>query len=82
ISIEIFTEKIAEAKAKVEATERLRIERAQMVELRNTGIYELWGLTKRVRNAAKATFGDDAPEMTKFGGKPIRERKRRKKGGI
>ncbi|GEM_PF-1106498 len=80
ISIEAFKEKIAAAKAKFEATERFRTERAQLVKARNTSIYKLWGLTKRVRNAAKATFGDNAPEMTKFGGKPTRERKHKKKG--
>lgn len=79
MSIDTFNKKIIEAKAKIEATERLRAERAQMVQVRNIGLRELWGFTKKVRNAAKATFGDNSPEILKFGGKLSHERKRRKK---
>ena len=56
-------EKLQEAKKRVESAERKKEERAQAVHERNLCLSELWDLTKRVRNSAKATFGDYSPEL-------------------
>lgn len=76
VGLEDFEAKINEAKEKVQHAERLREERSQVVKIRNDSLMDLWDLTKRVRNAAKATFGDDSKEIEKFGGKPSRQRRR------
>lgn len=76
VSLEEFKEKIDEAKEKVLLAEKLREERSRVVKVRNDALMALWDFTKRVRNAAKATFGDDSNEIEKFGGKPSRQRKR------
>ena len=76
MSIEEFEKQLAEATKKVELAERLKIERSQAVKTRNESLKIVWDLTKRVRNAAKATFGDNSKEIEKFGGKATRKRKR------
>lgn len=76
VSLEDFRGKIKEAKEKVALAEKLREERSKVVKVRNDALMALWDYTKRVRNAAKATFGDDSNEIEKFGGKPSRQRKR------
>jgi len=76
VSIDDFKNKIDEAKDKVLLAEKLREERSRVVKVRNDALMALWDFTKRVRNAAKATFGDDSREIEKFGGKPSRQRKR------
>lgn len=58
-----FGEKLAEAQKQVERAERLKQERAQAIQERNVYLSDLWDLTKRVRNAAKATFGDTSEEL-------------------
>lgn len=79
MSLEFFKDKINNAKAKIEATERLRRERAEMVQIRNTGLRDLWAATKKVRNAAKATFGDNSPEILKFSVTSSRSKKGERK---
>jgi lipid II:glycine glycyltransferase (peptidoglycan interpeptide bridge formation enzyme) len=74
-SLTDFEQKINEANEKVEIAEKMREERKQAIETRNEVLEEIWDLTKRIRNAAKATFGDDSKEIEKFGGKPVRFRK-------
>lgn len=63
LSVEKFIKKLDEAKKSVEKAELLKEERARAIQERNTCLSELWDLTKRVRNAAKATFGDYSPEL-------------------
>lgn len=70
-----FQNAISETQQKIEAAEKKRQERKNAVKVRNKVLEELWDLTKRVRNAAKATFGDDSVEMEKFGGRVVRFRK-------
>jgi hypothetical protein len=55
--------KLQEAKKRVERAEVKKEERAGAVHERNLCLSELWDLTKRVRNSAKATFGDYSPEL-------------------
>lgn len=76
VGVEDFQKVIDEAKKKVQHAEQLREERSRVVKIRNDALMALWDLTKRVRNAAKATFGDDSKEIVKFGGKPSRQRRR------
>ena len=75
LSYEDFVKLLAGARAKAEHTERLRQEWRQAVSQRDEALQELWDLTKRVRNAAKATFGDRASEVSQLGGR--RPRKKR-----
>ena len=76
VTIEDFKKKIEDAKKKVAHAEKLRAERSKVVKIRNTALMTLWDYTKRIRNSAKATFGDDSQEIEKFGGKPSRARKK------
>lgn len=59
--------------------EELHRERQRMVQLRNQVLQELWDLTKRVRNAARATFGDTSKEVEAVMGKPVQPRGRKPK---
>lgn len=70
-----FQGKINDAEEKVVIAEEMREKRKNAIEIRNKVLEEVWDLTKRIRNAAKATFGDDSKEIEKFGGKPVRFRK-------
>ncbi|MCI0512061.1 hypothetical protein L0128_02455 [candidate division KSB1 bacterium] len=76
VSMDEFSKKLDEARQKVEQAEKLREERSKLVKARNTLLMQLWSFTKRVRNAAKATFGDDSAEIEHFGGKASRKRRR------
>ncbi len=77
LSLEEFQKIIIEATAQVDLAERLKEERSQAVKVRNEKLKDVWDLTKRIRNAAKATFGDSSSEIEKFGGKSSRQRGRR-----
>ncbi|MFQ5707396.1 MAG: hypothetical protein ACE5HO_08125 [bacterium] len=63
ISMETFLQKLAEAQSYVDRAEQLKLERAKAIHERNMCLSELWDLTKRIRNAAKATFGDYSAEL-------------------
>jgi len=76
LSIADFAEKIKHATEKVDLAEKLKEERSKAVKIRNDSLKDVWDLTKRIRNAAKATFGDSSPEIEKFGGKSSRQRAR------
>ena len=56
-------QKLREARHFVELAEQMKEKRAMTVQDRNLCLSELWDLTKRVRNSAKATFGDYSPEL-------------------
>lgn len=75
LSVEDFEKKISYATEKVDLAEKLKEERSKAVKVRNESLKEVWDLTKRIRNAAKATFGDNSNEIEKFGGKPSRQRR-------
>ncbi len=76
LNLNDFQEKIKLASEKVDLAEKLKRERSKAVRNRNQYLKEIWDLTKRVRNAAKATFGDNSNEIEHFGGKPARSRVR------
>lgn len=76
LTIDAFEEKIKYATEKVDLAEKLKEERSKAVQVRNDSLKDVWDLTKRIRNAAKATFGDSSTEIEKFGGKPSRQRAR------
>ncbi len=63
LSVEKFVEKLAEAHEQAKRAEALKAERAHAIQVRNHCMSELWDLTKRIRNAAKATFGDYSDEF-------------------
>lgn len=63
LTIDEFFEKINEAENSVEKAEKLKLERSKAIQNRNKSLSELWDLTKRIRNAAKATFGDSSNEL-------------------
>ncbi len=63
LSVDKFESKLHEAQQYVEKAQLLKVQRAQAIQERNVFLTELWDLTKRVRNAAKATFGDYSPEL-------------------
>lgn len=77
LSVEEFEKKIKVATDKVDLAEKLKEERSKAVKSRNDCLKDVWDLTKRIRNAAKATFGDNSTEIEKFGGKPVRMRTKR-----
>lgn len=78
LSLEEFIKKVEEAQEKVRLAKKLREERRRVVASRNQILKEVWDLTKRVRNAAKAAFGDDSPEVRKMGITPSRARRKRR----
>lgn len=63
LSVSKFENKLKEAQEYVGKAEALKAQRANAIHERNVVLSELWDLTKRVRNAAKATFGDYSPEL-------------------
>jgi len=63
LSVDTFESKLNEAQQYVEKAQLLKVQRAKAIQERNVFLSELWDLTKRVRNAAKATFGDYSPEL-------------------
>ena len=77
MSMDDFEKKIALATEKVDLAERLKIERSEAVKIRNETLKDVWDLTKRIRNSAKATYGDSSEKIVKFGGKASRKRGRR-----
>ena len=66
LTIGKFEDKLGEAKECAEKAEKLKLARAQAIQHRNGVLGELWDLTKRVRNAAKATFGDQSSELERL----------------
>ena len=62
LTVANFENKLEEAQQYVEKAEELKIQRATAIQERNIVLSELWDLTKRIRNAAKATFGDYSEE--------------------
>ena len=75
LSLNDFQKMIKEVEKKIEQVEKVRIKRSAAVETRNRALEDLWKLTKRVRNLAKATFGDNSKEIEEFGGRPVRFQK-------
>ena len=63
LSLDKFESKLKEVQQYVEKAQLLKVQRAQAIQERNVALSELWDLTKRVRNAAKATFGDYSQEL-------------------
>ncbi|MFQ5674673.1 MAG: hypothetical protein ACE5G1_02150 [bacterium] len=63
LTVAKFVSKLEEARQRVVRAEELKVERAKAIQERNIVMGELWDLTKRVRNAAKATFGDYSSEL-------------------
>ena len=63
LSLDKFESKLNEVQQYVEKAQLLKVQRAQAIQERNVALSELWDLTKRVRNAAKATFGDYSQEL-------------------
>ncbi len=67
MSMDDFENKMSLATGKVDLAKRLKIERSEAVEARNNSLQVLWEATKKVRNQAKATFGDVSDKMANFG---------------
>lgn len=63
LTLDRFLDKLLEAKEYIRKAEELKLQRALAIEERNQHLSEIWDLTKRIRNAAKATFGDYSPEL-------------------
>lgn len=63
LSLKKFLDKLAEARLSVEKAEEMKAARARAIQDRNKCLSELWDLTKRIKNAAKATFGDTSKEL-------------------
>ncbi|NIR49788.1 hypothetical protein GWO43_14820 [candidate division KSB1 bacterium] len=74
LNVEKFVNKLQEAKEYVDKAEQLKLERAKAIQERNVCLSQLWDLTKRVRNAAKATFGDYSSELELLQGTQTNER--------
>jgi hypothetical protein len=66
LTMKKFQTKVAEAQKCADKAEELKLARAKAIQDRNVVLGELWDLTKRVRNAAKATFGDHSPELERL----------------
>lgn len=76
LTIEEFARRLEHAEELVSKAEQLRRLRAEAVRKRDEALSEMWVITKKVRNAAKAIFGDDSPEVQKLMLEPTRQWKR------
>ena len=76
LTFDEFSKKVEDAQKKVAMAERLRRERAEAVRVRNEVLKEVWDFTKRIRNATKATFGDNSPQVDLVMRVPARAHKR------
>ncbi len=63
LTMQNYIDKFEEVKKSLEKAEQLKLQRAKAIQARNNCLGELWDLTKRIRNAAKATFGDYSREL-------------------
>ena len=77
LSLYEFRLKVAEVQQHVEHAEDLKKRRSAAIAERNRALKEIWDFTKRIRNAAKATFGDDSEEVEKMGVVPVTSRRRK-----
>ena len=72
-----FLAKVSNAQQCIDQAEEYRIKRSKAIEERIRVLKDVWDCTKRIRNAAKATFGDASPEVEKMGVIPVTSRGRR-----
>ncbi len=66
LDLEQYIRKLNEAQKYLIRAEELKRERSRAIQERNALLSEVWDLTKRIRNAAKATFGDHSPELERL----------------
>ena len=69
---------LEQAKQKIEDARELQRKRAEAITVRDETLAELWVFTKRIRNAAKAVFGDDSEQVAMVGSVPVNTRRSRK----
>ncbi len=67
LTLEEFKNEIKQALDKIEQAEKLKELKSKAILERNKALTRVWNLTKRIRNAAKATFGDNSIQLEKFG---------------
>ncbi len=77
VKLEDFRRLINDAEQLAEKAEVLRQERSRIVLERDRLLSLVWRHTKRIRHAAKATFGDDSPDVQTLGILPVTARKRK-----
>ncbi len=77
VGLEDFWRLISDAEQLAEKAELLRQERSKIVLERDRLLSLVWKHTKRIRHAAKATFGDDSPDVQTLGIQPITARRRK-----
>lgn len=70
LTVEEFEKEIKAALKKIETAEKLKEAKSKAIVERNKSLNHVWKLTKRVRNSAKATFGDNSQNLKEFGIKP------------
>lgn len=70
LTLEEFEKEINAALKKIEAAEKLKEAKSKAIMERNETLNHVWKLTKRVRNSAKATFGDNSQHLKDLGIKP------------
>ncbi len=77
LDIEDFEQLIEKATELSDKCNALREERSKIVAERNKILNEMWGHTKRIRNAAKSILGDDSPDMRALGLLPVNARRKK-----
>lgn len=77
LSLEDFQKQVAEVQRCIKLAEEFKIKRSAAIAERNRALKKMWDYTKRIRNATKATFGDDSQEVEKMGVVPVTSRRRK-----
>ncbi len=70
LTLQEFEKEIKRALDKIEEAEKLKEAKSKAISERNKSLDHLWDLIKKVRNTAKATFGDNSGHLKNFGIKP------------
>lgn len=78
LSIEEFKTAISEAEKLIDIADEYKEKQSQAIKARNNTTKEVWEFTKSVRNAGKATFGDNSEEVELLGVNTVNSMRRRK----
>ena len=73
-----YAARVTELQGLVSQIGQLEAQLAQIRDKRDSLGNSLWDATRKVRNGAKAYFGDDSDEVRRYGLEPVRRGPRRK----
>ncbi|MBN1350803.1 hypothetical protein JXJ21_15400 [candidate division KSB1 bacterium] len=75
LTIQKFEQKVEEAKRTIDIAEKVQRARSEAVYERDKALSELWQRVKWIQNVAKATFGSESEEISRFVRQAVRFKK-------